>query len=188
MDVKFDAKEIESLGRSIAALPGEIKTKAMARAMRRIRDMAKTRIVRTTAARTDLTRQMVAEKTTARFNAGGNTIDVIEKSGWISLYKLGAVQTKVGVSTKLRGSYKQAFIGAMASGHKGVMIRDLADGEGPGGRRVKRLGITELFGPNPAHDVTNNPDEYLQVVAELIEEALLPRVLHEIERLLPKGS
>lgn len=175
-DVRFDAGEIELLGRAFQRLPGEIKAKAFARAMSRMRDMARTRIVRRSAERTDLTQAMVRERTTAYFNAGGSTIEVIERSGWISLYKLGARETRTGVSVRMRGSYRHAFIAGMQSGHKGVMIRE--------GRA--RLPIKELYGPNPAHDITNNPEEFTKTLAELIEETLLPRVLHEIERLLPR--
>lgn len=175
VEVHVDASDFEALGRAINNLPGEIKAKAMARAMRRLRDMARTRVVRRSAERTDLKQSVVRQVTTAYFNAGGNSIEVVEKSGWISLYELGATQTKSGVRVRLRGSYKSAFIAQMASGHKGVMKR----------RGKDRLPIRELFGPNPAHDITNNPDVYLDVMAELIEEYLAPRVLHELGRLLP---
>ncbi|MBD9390142.1 hypothetical protein IB237_23355 [Agrobacterium sp. AGB01] len=148
----------------------------MARAMSRMRDMARTRVVKRSAERVKLSPKQVREITTARFNAGSNTIEVIEKSGWISLYKLGATQTKSGVRVRLRGSYKSAFIAKMGSGHSGVMKRVGS----------ARLPIRELYGPNPAHDVTNNPDVYLTVLAELIEDHLAPRVLHEIDRLLPR--
>lgn len=173
--VIFDTSDFAQLGRAFRNLPGEIKTKAMARAMRRIRDMARTRIVNRSAERTDISRAMVRERTTAYFNAGGNTIEIVEKSGWISLHKLGARQTRTGVSVKLRGSYRHAFIAKMGSGHSGVMIRTGAG----------RYPIRELYGPNPAHDVTNNPDEFLNTLAELIEDHLLPRVIHEIDRILP---
>lgn len=175
-ELQFDASEIEQLSRAIANLPGQIKAKAMASAMRRMRDMARTRIVKRSAERTDLPTRKVAALTKATFNAGGNTIDIVEKSGWISLYDLGATQTAKGVRVRARGSYRSAFIAEMESGHRGVM------------KRVgkKRLPIRELFGPNPAHDVTNNPDEFLKVLAELIEQNLAPRVLHEIDRLLPR--
>ncbi len=175
-DVVFDASEIEQLGRAIANLPGEIKGKAMARAMSRMRDMARTRIVRRSAERVDMTPAKVRQLTTAYFNAGSATIEVIEKSGWIPLYQLGARQTRSGVSVRLRGSYRSAFIAEMKSGHRGVMKR-----QGKG-----RLPIRELFGPNPAHDVTNNPDVFLKVLAELIEDHLAPRILHELDRLLPR--
>ncbi|MBX5015939.1 hypothetical protein [Rhizobium lentis] len=175
-EIRFDASEIEQLSRAIANLPGSIKAKAMASAMRRMRDMARTRIVKRSAERTDLPTRKVAALTKAFFNAGGNTIDVIEKSGWISLYDLGATQNARGVRVRARGSYRSAFIAEMKSGHRGVM------------KRVgkQRLPIRELFGPNPAHDVTNNPDEFLKVLSELIEQHLAPRVLHEIDRLLPR--
>jgi hypothetical protein len=42
-----------------------------------------------------------------------------------------------------------------------------------------------LFGPNPAHAITNNPEVYLDVLAEIIRDHLAPRMLHEIGRLLP---
>lgn len=175
-EVRFDASEIEQLSRAIANLPGQIKAKAMASAMRRMRDMARTRIVRRSAERTDLPVRKVQALTKAFFNAGGNTIDVIEKSGWFPLYELGATQNAKGVRVRGRGSYRSAFIAQMGSGHRGVM------------KRVgkSRLPIRELFGPNPAHDVTNNPDEFVKVLAELIEDHLAPRVLHELDRLLPR--
>ncbi|MGO6707614.1 hypothetical protein [Rhizobium leguminosarum] len=175
-ELRIDASEIDHLSRAIANLPGQIKAKAMASAMRRMRDMARTRIVKRSAERTDLPTRKVAAITKAFFNAGGNTIDIVEKSGWISLYDLGATQTKTGVRVRARGSYRSAFIAEMGSGHRGVM------------KRVgkERLPIRELFGPNPAHDVTNNPDEFLKVLSELIEDHLAPRLLHEIDRLLPR--
>lgn len=175
-ELRIDASEIEQLSRAIASLPGAIKAKAMASAMRRMRDMARTRIVKRSAERTDLPTRKVAALTKAFFNAGGNTIDVVEKSGWISLYDLGATQTSKGVRVRARGSYRSAFIAEMKSGHRGVM------------KRVgkERLPIRELYGPNPAHDVTNNPDVFLEVLSELIEQHLAPRVLHEIDRLLPR--
>jgi len=171
----FDAGEIDMLGRAIARLPGEIKTKAVARAMIRMRDMARTRVVRRSSERTDIPVGMVRALTTAHMNAGGHSLEVVEKSGWIPLAKLGARQTATGVSVRNRGSYRSAFIAGMASGHRGVMMRN----------GKARLPIHELFGANPAHDVTNNPDEFLPVLAELIEEHLAPRVLHELGRLLP---
>lgn len=187
-DVVFDASEIEQLGRAIANLPGEIKSKAMARAMSRMRDMARTRIVRRSAERVKLPAGTIRELTTAHFNAGGNSIEIIEKSGWISLYKLGATQTSRGVRVRLRGSYRHAFIATVKAGkggatHTGVWRRV------PGTKmrsNPKKEQIRELFGPNPAHDVTNNPEVFMEVLAELIEDHLAPRVLHELDRILPR--
>ncbi|MBX5082152.1 hypothetical protein HJB56_05040 [Rhizobium lentis] len=176
VELRLDASEIGHLSRAIANLPGQIKAKAFASAMRRMRDMARTQIVKRSAERTDLPTRKVAALTRASFNAGSNTIDIIEKSGWFPLYDLGATQTSKGVRVRARGSYRSAFIAEMDSGHRGVMKRV--------GR--ERLPIRELFGPNPAHDVTNNPEVFMQVLAQLIEENLLPRTLHEIDRLLPR--
>lgn len=49
-----------------------------------------------------------------------------------------------------------------------------------------RQAIRELFGANPAHAIVNNPQVYLEVLAALIEDHLAPRVLHEMDRLLPR--
>lgn len=174
-ELHFDASEFDILGRAIARLPGEIKTKAFARAMSRMRDMARTRIVRRSSERTDIPVGMVRALTTAYLNAGGHSIEMVMRSGWVPLAKLGARQTSTGVSVRNRGSYRSAFLANMASGHRGVMIREGA----------ARLPIRELFGANPAHDITNNPDEFLPVLAEVIQDHLVPRVLHELERLLP---
>jgi hypothetical protein len=76
----------------------------------------------------------------------------------------------------MRGSYRSAFIATMASEHSGVF------------RRVgtKRLPIREQFGPNPASDVANHEEIYLDLLQDLIETHLMPRVKHEIIRVLPK--
>lgn len=171
-----DAAEYLALSRAIRKLPDEIKVKAFARAGRRVTEMARTRYVRRASPRLKLPQRIIREKTTARFNAGGNMSEVVVRSGWIPLQKLGATQTSKGVRVRMRGSYKSAFIATMKSGHTGVMMRTSA----------ARLPIRELFGPNPAHDITNNDAVYLAVMAEVIDEVMAPRVLHEIDRLLPR--
>lgn len=175
MTIIVDASEYLALSRAIRKLPDEIKAKAFARAGKRVTEMARTRYLKRAAPRLSLPQKLIRERTTARFNAGGNTSDVIVRSGWIPLSKLGATQTKSGVRVKLRGSYKHAFLATMNSGHRGVMMRTGAG----------RFPIRELFGPNPAHDITNNDAVYLDLLAEVIDEAMAPRVLHEISRLLP---
>lgn len=176
IEVHADASDFAHLARGIARLPEEIKVKAASRALRRITQMARTRIVKRSAERVDLTQARVRALTTVHMNAGGNSADVVMRSNWIALFKLGATQTAKGVRVRGRGSYRSAFIAAMGGGHEGVFKR----------QGKVRLPIHELFGPNPAHDVTNNPDVFLQVLAELIEERLLPRYLHEVENLLPR--
>lgn len=171
-----DASDYLALSRAIRKLPGEIRAKAFARAGRRVTEMARTRYLRRAAPRLKLPQRVIREKTTARFNAGGSTSDIVVRSGWIPLYKLGATQTSKGVRVRLRGSYRSAFIAKMKSGHTGVMMRE----------GKSRLPIRELFGPNPAHDITNNDAVYIELLAEVIEEAMAPRILHELDRLLPR--
>lgn len=180
MEVRIDASEFDSLSRAMKRIPGEIKAKAMARAMTRMRSMARTRIVKRNAEHTELPQREIRKRTTAAFNAGGTTQDIIVKSGWIPLYKLGATQTSKGVRVRGRGSYKSAFLAQMKSSHAGVFVNT----GGFNNESKRNNAIRELFGPNPAHAITNNPDVYLQVMAELLEEYLAPRVLHEVERLL----
>lgn len=175
-EVRIDASDFTDLSRAIARLPEEIKVKAASRAMRRVVDMARSRIVKRSAERVDVPQSRIRALTTAHMNAGGRTAEIVMRSGWIPLFKLGATQTAKGVRVKMRGSYRSAFIAKMGSGHAGVFRREGKD----------RLPIRELFGPNPAHDITNNDQVYLQVLADVIESHLMPRYLHEVERLLTR--
>jgi hypothetical protein len=171
-----DASDFVHLSRAIARLPEDIKVKAMARAMRRVTDTARSRLIKRQAPRIKLPAGVIRKLTTAHFNAGGNTQEVIVRSGWQPLYKLGATQTAKGVNVRLRGSYRHAFLATMSSGHRGVFLR----------QGMKSTPIRELFGPNPAHDITNNEEVYLPLVAEVVQDVLLPRFLHELGRILPK--
>ena len=182
MEIRLDDSQIKELRAAIQRLPQEIKTKAMRRAMVRMQQMARPRIVARSADQVQLPKQVVRDLTTAAFNAGGNTSKIVIESGWIPLQQLGAVQASAGVFVNLRGSYRHAFLAQFASGHVGVMRRI------PGTRmkNVKKEQIRELFGPNPAHAIINNPDVYLDVLAEIVETELQPRYMHEIERLLPR--
>lgn len=186
-EITFDTSELRQLGRAINNLPGEIKAKAFARAMGRMREMTRTRIVKRSAERIDVPQKHVRELTTAHFNAGSSTIEAIVKAGWVPLYRLGATQTSRGVRVRLRGSYRSAFIASVKAGGEGKTHTGVFRNFG-GENRVsgRKNGIRELFGPNPANDITNNPDEFLKVLAEVIEDHLAPRVLHEIDRLLPR--
>ena len=183
-DIRIDASDFDDLARAFRKLPGDIKTKAMARAMRRMRTMARTRVVNRSAERVNIKKKLVRDITTAHFNAGGNTIEVIEKSGWIPLYKVGRARpTRRGVTVTGRGRYDHAFLATMKSGHTGV-FRRITGSQMP--NDPKREQIRELFGPNPAHDITNNPEEFTEELAKLIQEHLAPRFMHELDRILPR--
>jgi hypothetical protein len=98
---------------------------------------------------------------------------IVFRSKWIPLYELGARQTRTGVTVKLRGSYAHAFIARMNSGHAGVFRRENAGSP--------RLPISEQFGPNPANAVNRKADEYQAILAQMAEENMLPRLLHELD-------
>lgn len=169
----IDASEIARLGRAVSRLPDDIKATAMSRAMRRMSQRARTEYVRYGSKRLSVPPSLIRK--VAREAMSAASIDLLVRSPWIPLYALGARQTKTGVTVRLRGSYKSAFLATMSNGHRGVMKRS----------GKARLPIHELYGPNPAHDVTNNPDDYLDLLSQMIERELMPRMLHELGRLLP---
>lgn len=171
-----DASDFARVARDIARLPAEIKAKAAARAMRRVSDMARTRIIKRSAEHVNLPQSRIRPLTKVQLNAGQGSTDIVMRSKWIALYLLGARQTQKGVTVRGRGSYRSAFIASVGSGHEGVFSRD----------GKARLPIHELFGPNPAHAVVNNPDVYIEVMTSVIESHLMPRYLHEVENLLPR--
>lgn len=171
-----DASDFVRLGRAIARLPAEIRDKAASRALRRVTEMARTRIVKRSANHVRLPTSIVRPLTTVRPNAGRDSTDVVMRSNWIALAKIGARQNAKGVMVRMRGSYRSAFIATVGNGHAGVFERE----------GKERLPIHELFGPNPAHAVINNPEVYIEVLADVIEQHLMPRYLHEVEHLMPR--
>jgi hypothetical protein len=175
-ELRFDTSVFHRLASEIAHLPQEIKAKASSRAMRRMSEMARMQVVRESVKRTSSPQRIVQRATKATFDAAAASIDIKMRSGRIGIAQLSPRQTRAGVTTRLRGSYKSAFLATMKSWHRGVMIRSGRD----------RLLIHELFGPNPAHNIIKHPDEFFKVLSELIETRLAPRVLHELENLLPR--
>lgn len=172
-ELRFDASDFTRIGAAIGRLPADIKARAITSAMQRVAKMGATQVVKRAAERIDIPQKFVRERTFAYQSSGDAVIRV--KSDWISLYKLGARQTKRGVTVRARGSYKSAFIAGMASGHVGVLKRVGKD----------RLPIRELYGPNPANDIDSSPDLYEQLIAKVAEENVLPRIIHELGRILP---
>ena len=171
-----DARDFLRLARVLDRIPMEIKARAFSSAMRRTVDQGRTRIVKRSAERVDLPQRMVRERTQA-YNRGSAAAEIVMRSKWIPLYTLGARQTRSGVTVKLRGSYKSAFIASMKSGHAGVFKRDGS----------ARLPISEMFGPNPANDIVNNSDVFLGVLEKVMDDVFMPRFMHELSRLLPAG-
>lgn len=172
--IVYDARDFWRLSKEFGRLPAEIKAKVTARAMARVAQMAATQVVRLIAARVNLPAGIVREKTKPFQSAGQAVVAV--RSDWISLYRIGAHQTRTGVTVRARGSYAHAFIAAMKSGHTGVMLREGSH----------RLPVTELYGPNPAHDITRNPADYQDLIDDVASKVVLPRMLHELGRALPR--
>lgn len=172
-EIVFDASDFERLAKDLARVPYELKYHAVGRAMHRVAQMGATQVIKRAAERVDIPQKFVRSRTSAFQSQGEATIRV--RSDWISLYQLGARQTKKGVTVRGRGSYRSAFIAGMASGHAGVFKRT----------GTARLPIRELFGPNPANDISTSPDVYQDLINGVAERYVLPRLMHELVRLLP---
>lgn len=172
-EIRYDAADFSRLSVAIGRLPAEIRSKVMARAMARVGDMGRTRIVRRIAERIDLPVGIVRSKTQAYVSSESAIVRVA--SDWISLYRIGARQTRTGVTVRGRGSYRSAFIATM-NGGTAVFKREGAS----------RFPVEALYGPNPANDVRTSPEVYQRLLVEIAERTVLPRILHELSRILPK--
>lgn len=170
-----DAAEFTRFEREFKRLPHQLRAKAFSRAMRRVSRTVRTRVVRRSAERISIPQKFV-RRTYTMLGTGRNTIEAVVRSGWIPLYKLGARQTRRGVTVRGRGRIDHAFIATMQSGHTGAFMRIGA----------RRLPIRELFGPNPASDIANSPDVFEKVLVDVAETELAKRLLHETSRLLPR--
>lgn len=170
--LKIDASEFMRIGMRLHNLPDEIRRAALYGAAKRVGQMARTRIVKDVAAMVRVPQKAVRSRTGISADQSGSVAIVI-RSKWIPLYELGARQTRAGVTVRLRGSYAHAFLATMKSGHAGVFRRT--------GAGSPRLPIHEQFGPNPAHAVIRKADNYQQILAEIAEQNMLPRLMHEID-------
>jgi hypothetical protein len=190
IDLHIDALEMEQLQRALAGLDGTVQAKVVARALRRAAQMARTQVVRRASEQSDMPFGEVRRRTIV-LNAGGSSSEIVMRSGWWPLYKLGgAHETKppkltkkqikervrqprsTGVIVRSWGHHRGAFIAGMRSGHKGVFIRTSGS----------RLPIRELWGPNPASFVNNHPAEYEAILADVQRRVVVPRIMHEIAR------
>lgn len=170
LDLDIDANELLQLQRALGALDGTVQAKVIARALRRAGEMARTQVVRRASDQSEMPVGEVRRRTIA-INAGGAAAEIVMRSGWWPLHKMGgARQTKTGVSVRRWGHHRGAFLAGMRSGHQGVFVRT-----GPG-----RLPIRELWGPNPASFVVKDAPAYEELLAEVQRRVVVPRVMHEI--------
>jgi len=181
-DILVDSRQVGQLARAFRALPTDIRHRVIGAALGRVASQVETRIVRFTAKRIDIQQKHVRAVTRSRYNAGAQALVVRMASQWIPLEALGARQTRAGVTVRGRGSYRGAFITTVTragisgthGGHRGVFKRAGAT----------RLPIRKLHGPNPAHDLYRNGDEYLGEAVDGIDDLIMPRVLRELNRAL----
>ena len=165
--IHFDSIDYARMAARLRRTPIDIKARAFARVMARLRDMARTRVVKAASDWTDTPQKLIRPTTQAR--AIADAIDINMRTPWFALAKLGARQTARGVSVRGRGVLRGAFI---ARGR--VLARAGA----------ARYPIRELYGANPAHAIGAKPAYFEEVMAQLLETHLIPRVMHELDRLI----
>lgn len=169
VSVQFDSLDYARLAARMRRLPIEIKARAFARAMARVRDMARTQVVKAAAEWTDTPQKLIRPATQARAQA--DAVDVRMRTPWFSLVKYGAKQTPRGVSVRGRGILRSAFI---------VRSRGAVFARAGAGR----FPIRELYGANPAHAINTRPPFFEETMARVMESHLIPRVMHELDRLI----
>lgn len=171
--LRIDASEYERAAANLMKLPPRIKAKAFARASRAVAKDMRRAVVRRSAERIDIAQKWV-NQAYVPLNAGSGTIEAVVRSGWIPLIKLGAKPGKRGARVPGRRQVRGSFIATMASGHVGVFRR-------MGARDARgRERIRELFGPNPASDILNNPGTFEETLLEVAEDRMLPRLVKAV--------
>ncbi len=183
IEVQIDSKDVERVTRHLQQLPAQIRSRVIARAMKRVASQANTAIVRDIASLTDLQQKHVRSRVATLYNSGAMTMDTKVLSSFIPLIEIGGrrMQKILGMSAKkharmlakagqqTRGSFRTAFIASVK--HGPAVFRREGSGRGP---------LDELFGPNPAHAVEADPERYSNVLNGIINQYLLPRLVHEI--------
>jgi hypothetical protein len=169
-----DASDFFRLSRQLDNLPSAIKAKVIRRALRRMQTMGRTRVVRLAAKRIKIPQKHIRERTTLPYG-DGQSREIVVRSNWIRLGKLGARQGVRGALVRGRKSIRGSFVLQAGAGGAGVF------------KRVgkARYPIRELYGPNPANDIATSPEPYQQLLNELIADELGNRMLHELSRILP---
>lgn len=173
--MQVDASDFFRLSRAMDNLPTAIKYRVINRSLHRMQTMGKTRVVRLAAQRVSLAQKHIRPNVKTPFGKGLSKREIVVRTSWIPLGKLGPRQTRRGVTVPKRGSFRSAFIATMSSGHTGVFKR----------KTTRSTPIFELHGPNPANDIATSPDPYQDLLSELIRDDLGNRMIHELSRALP---
>lgn len=169
-----DASDFTRLSKALGRLPNEIRQKAFRRTMARLERRAKTEVVREAAKFSSAPQKHIRPSLRGRVGSDGLTLSL--KTPWLSFQKLGMRQGAKGVSVRRRGQVRGSFVATMANGHTNAFIR----------AGMRSTPIIGLYGPNPAHAIINNPDRFEKIMAKIGKVEGADRLLHEIDRLLPR--
>lgn len=174
--LQIDARDFRVLGAAIHRLPADLKAKAFRSAINHTGKKARTQITRLAASYSGLPYRFVRGASQLRLT--GDDVEIKLRSRWISLAKLGARQTRKGVSVRGRGSYAGAFLAqSKISGGSAVLIR----------RGPARLPVRELYAANPAHAMgADRHGEFQRMADAIMDRDFAPRLLHEIDRRLAR--
>jgi len=172
-ELHVDAREFFALSQHFAKLPKVIKERVTTRALRRMQQRGTTEAVRQASRRIKLL-QKLTRPAFSPSKVSSSEARIYVKSGWIPLSKLATGQGARGVKLSGRKQIRGSFLSTMGSGHGGVFKRTGAS----------RLPIKELYGPNPANDIATSPDEYADLIADIMGKELGGRMLHELGRAL----
>jgi hypothetical protein len=153
----------EQWDRALAQLGSKAATKAAVRALNRTGANAKTAMVRVVATDTGLQQKVVRDRIfVGKATGTPPKVTVSADSRPIPLINFKARQTKrSGVKARIpapgKGTYPNAFIATMKSGHEGVFARNTVTRSRKGMRRGSpALGIHELHGPSIAQSFTRH--------------------------------
>lgn len=181
--ISVDSGEVRKLRQLIESLPAEIREKAMRRAMGRVRQMAKTQIVRRSAEKVNLQQKYVRKAVSTSFVAkGDSSMEFLIRSGWVRLYEMDPQKAETALSVRFptaRASFRRAFIAKIRRDVAVFQREERGDGS-----FVPRGPVHELFAANIANAIHRDEDYFVKVLTDIIAERLEPRLMHEIENLL----
>ncbi|WP_169743242.1 phage tail protein [Hoeflea phototrophica] len=178
VELGIDARDFRVLGAAIHRLPAELKAKAFRSAVNHTGKKARTQVARLAAKYSGLPYRFTRDA--AQMKLTGDDVEIRLRSKWISLAALGAVKSPRGVRVRGRGSYAGAFIAtSKISGGRAVLIR----------KGKSRTPVRELYGANPAHAMgEDRHGEFERLAQSLMDRDFADRLLHEINRLIPRSA
>ncbi|MCO6050626.1 hypothetical protein NGM99_12615 [Mesorhizobium sp. RP14(2022)] len=171
MAFMIQADDFARVERMLNQMPADLKAKVAQRALGRVRGMMKTQIARHASQRTKAAQHLFKGQMTVGFANDAEELQV--RTRWLTRYKQTAGKAgRLQAMMKRAGRHHGAFVQTMKSGHVGVFMRT----------SDKRLPIRELYGVNIAEHINRNLDEYAELVIEIADKYVVPRLLHEMER------